>query len=237
MKTPPPRGPVALNVCRESRQFALERYELAFAGTNLIPGDMLFEDEWIKGRFGEKRIWVDFKRDVIFIFAEDGELGRCGHPHSWPFRLDRFVEYAKEEVGKIARLAIAGTWYGLSPTGMAEGPFGLVSIGMASLGPDLMKRLKKGKFGKFETLRELVVWHSDLFTLNRHYVTRSSEQVKREILDELRQEKERDVEWTAELPVVTILRDFEAKISEDGTHFLRDETPTKRHNAPIHINE
>jgi hypothetical protein len=31
------------------------------------------------------------------------------------------------------------------------------------------------------------------------------------------------VERTAELPVVTILRDFEVKISEDGIHFLRDE--------------
>jgi hypothetical protein len=70
---------------------------------------------------------------------------------------------------------------------MAEERFGLALIGVASLGPDLMKRLKKGNFGKFETLRELVVWHSDLFTLNRHDVT-SLEQVKREILNELRQE-------------------------------------------------
>jgi hypothetical protein len=238
MKVPPPLGPLALNVCHESRQLALKRYELSFAGTNLIPRDMPFKEEWVKGRFGEKRIWVDFKRDVIFIFSEDGQLGGCGHPHSRPFQLDLFAEYAKEEVGKIARLAIAGTWYGLkSLGGMAEGPFGRAPIGLAPMGPDLMRRLMEGMFGKFRALRELVVWHSDMVILNRHYVKRSSEQVKREILDVLRKEKERDVEWTAELPVVTILRDFEAKISEDGTHFLRDETPNKRYYAPMYIYE
>ena len=62
------RGPVALQVCSESRAVGMKRYELGFAGTNLAiePAD---KEEWERKGFGEKRIWVDFKHDIIFVDA------------------------------------------------------------------------------------------------------------------------------------------------------------------------
>jgi hypothetical protein len=71
-KLPPP-GPVALHVCRQSRDIALERYELAFGGklSTTCLGNKNVTDEWIAGGHGSPRIWVDFKRDVFVFRSSD----------------------------------------------------------------------------------------------------------------------------------------------------------------------
>lgn len=67
-----PPGPIALQVCRDSREITLERYELAFGGKlfNEIPQDdeeRLIHEEWRRGTFWEKKILVNFKHDLLLI--------------------------------------------------------------------------------------------------------------------------------------------------------------------------
>jgi hypothetical protein len=116
-----PPGPVQLHVCHESRRLALKRYQRAFGGAWLIPSGRLnreiWEDktrtahqEWHRRKLWEKRIWVDFERDIIFVDT----LRR--RPLSWDrTRVDGdplvfMKKYAKEETSKIRRLAVGGRW-------------------------------------------------------------------------------------------------------------------------------
>lgn len=103
-----PRGPSELYTCSESREVAKRRYQLAFAG-KLI--DSSIEGKWDRGgfgrkmlwldNFGEKRTWVDFKTDVLFLDLVDGWSHRYEqHP------LALLHDYATEEVSKIRRLGL-----------------------------------------------------------------------------------------------------------------------------------
>jgi len=101
-----PRGPSALYTCSESRGVAKRRYQLAFAG-KLIDGSI--EGKWDRGgfgrkilwlaHFGEKRTWVDFETDVVFLDLVGGWVHRR-HP------LALVHEFAAEDVGKIQRLGL-----------------------------------------------------------------------------------------------------------------------------------
>jgi hypothetical protein len=107
-------GPVALYVCQESREIALQRYELAFGGVDVdLDGSQKQywenrrqEDkaEWDRLCLFHKRIWVDFMKDIIFV---DGHhrtelYSKCSRRE--PLTLLRM--YAPEEASKIKRLAI-----------------------------------------------------------------------------------------------------------------------------------
>lgn len=97
------RGPVALEVCSESREVAMKRYELAFAGTNLAL-EAKDKKEWDKKAFGEKKIWVDFEQDIIVVDAMWRPLkySKCA-----PLRpLGLLRRYALEDSRKIRRLAL-----------------------------------------------------------------------------------------------------------------------------------
>jgi hypothetical protein len=53
-----PPGPVALNVCRESRAIALENYHLVFHGSVTCVRDHPSALEWVGG-LDQGKIWVD----------------------------------------------------------------------------------------------------------------------------------------------------------------------------------
>lgn len=97
------RGPVQLFVCRESRALALKRYERAFAGVARGGG--------FPERLSEKRIWVDFERDTIFVdnldrgfLTRDHKSGRIDRAH--PLTQMRFS--VVEDMKRIKKLAIGG---------------------------------------------------------------------------------------------------------------------------------
>ena len=115
MKVCLPRGPVAVEVCRESRKIALKRYELAFAAQNLIPGseDQRWEKEWKEGRCGEKRIWVDFENDILFLWNPRTMVRRlypAGAEQSVGCKIERFAALPDEYRNKIRRLALSVEW-------------------------------------------------------------------------------------------------------------------------------
>lgn len=77
-----PPGPVALYVCRESRDNALERYQRAFGGETCVLNDFFASQNWIGKGYGKGKIWVDFKRDVFFFNQSRfiGSLMRISSP-------------------------------------------------------------------------------------------------------------------------------------------------------------
>jgi hypothetical protein len=116
-----PQGPVQLYVCRESGALALKRYQRAFAGVAIIPRGQPVRDvceyrsqadrqTWNRRELWEKRIWVDFERDVIFVDTlKRGALSLSFRTRPVdPLVLMRL--YAKEEIKKIRRLAVGGRW-------------------------------------------------------------------------------------------------------------------------------
>ena len=128
------RGPVQLYVCHESRALALKRYQRAFAGIavrssfsgllfraqlprgepsyNLEEGLQIDRQTWSRRQLWEKRIWVDFERDVILV--DTLKRGPQSRNFRSPMRpVDPLVlmrMYAKEEMKQIRRLAVGGRW-------------------------------------------------------------------------------------------------------------------------------
>lgn len=85
-----PLGPQALHVNRESREVALrEGYGIAFAGEHGRP-ELKACKKWKSFGFAEKRIWINFLRDVLFL--EDVLL------------VKRRWRYATEEMEKVKRM-------------------------------------------------------------------------------------------------------------------------------------
>lgn len=194
------RGPVALEVCRESREVALKRYELAFAGENLAlePND---KKEWDKKGLGEKRIWVDFERDIIFVEAiwRPRKYSKCAQLN--PLGLLR--RYAPEDSNKIQRLAIGATWnwpYGGAVMAALRGR----GVAVGGDAPSWQRRPEW--FWGFDHVVELFV--DDLF--------KDQDQLKDGLLEEelvaekieerMREWRKQCPEWTAEVPRVKVIR-------------------------------
>jgi hypothetical protein len=202
MKVPPPRGPVALEVCRESRGIALKRYELAFAGINLLPGDVPFEKEWTKRRFGERRIWVDFKHDVLHIWNADLQIQNAANPPLRAHILGLFG-YLPEEFAKIRRLAIKGVWdRPMQPVG-GNGPYTMVPPAVPAL---LRSSVKRG-VALFGGLEELLVL-PQLAGTSEAVREAEAERVKGEIIDILRAEVESASWRESRPPEVTMITDL-----------------------------
>jgi hypothetical protein len=107
-------GPVALYVCSESRAVGTKRYEFAFKGKNiaLIQGDPDARADWHRRKLGERGIWVDFERDIVFIdsIAPEDRRSNVLSPTLMYTELGWFTACAKEEAKKIKRLAVGGRW-------------------------------------------------------------------------------------------------------------------------------
>lgn len=203
MKVRLPRGPIALEVCHESRKVALKRYELAFAGINLVPRDEPFEVEWKKGRFGEKRIWVDFKNDVLFIWNAERQVPTEVTQQQWPHRLELFARYVPEETAKIRRLGISGAWDITRQTIYGPGP-GHYNTAVVTVHPSLalLKSTVTRGIKLFGGLKELLVWSQEAVTC-APVRGAEAERVRGEIVDVLTREKERFPEWAGPLPLVS----------------------------------
>ncbi|KAE9373555.1 hypothetical protein N431DRAFT_231139 [Stipitochalara longipes BDJ] len=161
------RGPVQLYVCRESRALALKRYERAFSGVLMQPTvreincdweqrRQVDHQTWNRRKLWEKRIWVDFKSDIIFI-----DTLKRG-PASRNFRLrpvDPLVLmrlYAKDEIKRIRRLAVGGRWV------MHCGSNDIAQIGPSLMGSQVSRQrqasLIQGQAGNNTTLDLKYEW-------------------------------------------------------------------------------
>jgi hypothetical protein len=148
-----PKPPVAFHVCRESRAFAEERYELGFPWTNLFSENEEFTEMFKKGYLDQPRVWVDFKRDEIFVVDADDvmlELGTVrGVYFGDVFTLEVLESHLEKDVGKIQNLAVAGHW-SMQPPSQPR------SIADGALKEGLSLTLKA-----FKSLKRLKLYHSD----------------------------------------------------------------------------
>jgi len=211
MKHKPPRGPVALRVCRESREVALRHYQLAFAGTILKPGNHRFDGEWLERGFGEKRIWVDFKRDSVCVYAASRRTsyntvsldGRERWEDADRLIIELFTRHAPDETKNICHLAVVGPWdklalvmdsfHGLQPPGnVAEPP----------PGGDLQTALES-TLKDFQNLEELSVYYN---SYGQHQ-KKDLDGVRNEITDWYAHFAERDDNSATRLPVLRVLAD------------------------------
>jgi len=105
-------GPVSLYVCSESRAIARRKYEFAFKGVDIgLPhGDA--RKDWERRKLGERGIWVDFERDVVFVDSITPEDRRTDvlYPTLHLTELTWFALCAEKEAKKITRLAVGGHW-------------------------------------------------------------------------------------------------------------------------------
>lgn len=191
MNTPPPPGPVALYVCHESRKLALKHYELAFGGTNCQPDtDTKFADAWQKAGYGEKRIWVNFEIDTIFVAL--GQTHYLGCPGDI---LTMLTCYAKEEVKKIKWLAFSKHWSNCRTMNSPPKAWNI----------QLPKDLKS-----FTRLKEILIYHIESFnpTYNPEWIgpeiDRNLRDLKEAILVAFEMEKREDPAWTIDLPKIEI---------------------------------
>jgi hypothetical protein len=200
------RGPVALEVSSESREWAMRRYELAFAGTNLglEPKD---REEWDRKGFGEKRIWVDFEQDIIFVDAmwRVRKYSKCAPLN--PLGLLR--EYAPEESKKTHRLALGTSWAsGIGGSEIMKALHGS-KVPKGENGQSLEGRWEW--FWGFNNVEELLV--NDFFKRQRNESDLGvvgwleDENTVAMVIEEAMTEGREDCpEWTAEVPRVKVVR-------------------------------
>lgn len=205
-----PRAPVALHICRESREVALEHYSLAFAGRNILSIDPDFTALFNASGLNQKRTWVDWKRDTIFVVRGDQSFVEMRSVYGEPFFLEVLAGYGGDDSEKIQRLAVAGHW---TPN------------------PDRADQHKKLKEALVESvqlfpgLKELIIYHTDVSWEDfvsipeeddeaaRRWaaalVRREEWEVQEEIVRVLEEEKEKDDKWTTALPTVVVSRDWQ----------------------------
>jgi hypothetical protein len=161
---------------------------LAFAG-KLV--DKSIETKWDRGGLGrkrlwlncfrEKRIWVDFERDVVFLDLLNGysQLSLGGRN-----RTDFLHEFATEELSKIRRLGIGDR---LSRHGMSS-------------------RYIKPLGG----LKQLYFWDNfgNMYWSNN--LLKDKEVVRQRMVGEWEERKEQDKDWEGELPNLRIMRESDS---------------------------
>jgi hypothetical protein len=87
-----------------------EQYELAFGGTNCQPDtDKEFAEAWQKAGHRQKRIWVDYEIDTVFMPLEK-RMYTLYPRISSQNALEILAAYAAEEVNKIRWLALSEDW-------------------------------------------------------------------------------------------------------------------------------
>ncbi|KAH6666279.1 hypothetical protein B0J14DRAFT_604543 [Halenospora varia] len=181
-----PSAPVLLHVCHESRLIGMEIYTLAFAGHYLDHSCYLstFIEKWNKNPLGRKRVWIDFKRDLLFIDL-------LSKPHyNAPLHLffPILAEFCPEDISRVQRLAIG---CGSSP--MIYNRMVANFKATSALKP-------------FEALRELVI--CDAYE-KRFTWPRKEESVVKSISDSLLNIQKSEG-WKRELPIIKVSRELDA---------------------------
>jgi hypothetical protein len=188
----PPPGPIAMQVCRDSRDFALSRYSLAFAGCNRTPGNEDFSQVFEDHELGIGKIWVDFRHDTVFIPNTDDVAYTQLH-EPWP--LEFYLEFARADVRRIEKLAVMGHWRQKVPN---PGWFG----DDGGLRECLIRKLKF-----FTALKELKVYFTYMDTSlegDERQKVMDAGIVRKWIIDDLVAAKADCEDWTADLPMVTV---------------------------------
>jgi hypothetical protein len=148
--------PVALLVCKESRDIALQNgYRIAFKNTtHHLEGQYMYKKFWDSNQLREKGVWVNFERDLIMLDI----LWRNGHPVKNSIQPLRLL--SKLAPGDVRCIKLLGLGGGKGPR--LSRPWNaphIYSFGILGGRPDLDRvhewLLKLG----FESLRE--VWVDD----------------------------------------------------------------------------
>lgn len=207
MRRKPPPGPIALQVCRQSRHFAKKHYELAFAGVNFIHGDDEFEKLWRRQNLSEKRIWVNFKLDVLFFHNADARSSIWGTRNEHIYDLEILAELAQSEVSKVKNLAISGVWSDISNPHRSWGNHPNPEVlPPCPVGP--LRLVLERTFHRFKNLQNLLVHNADLnrhgmrpFAENQDVILADLKHIEEAIHKYLKSEKNRSVG-------VTVLKGF-----------------------------
>ncbi|KAF4627617.1 hypothetical protein G7Y89_g10537 [Cudoniella acicularis] len=153
-----------------------------------------FIKRWKKFSLGEKKIWIDFERDVVFLDV----WHRTGLEECLSRKL--FQEFVPDEVSRIKRLGFGGGWAVAS---------GATRTFMELIG-------QRGVFDGFTSLEEVYVW-DDISTIppppsgNRHPFALSDKEPFRLGLVKSLEILRSKGGWDAErpLPSVRIMRDLD----------------------------
>jgi hypothetical protein len=174
----------------------LSRYGLAFAAVDVdevhrSPNLLDRSDRGVDFEFqvaGELRIWVDFERDEIL-----NDSSACGDPRDTSIVL--LALYAKEQVKKIRRLSLGGSWVAMMKTNDRRRCWGL------------SQRLRF-----FEASEELIVYDSSLAPKPKvpEILEHWKEKVEREIREELQRAQSLTAQggWAVDLPLIRVDCDF-----------------------------
>ncbi|KAH6666101.1 hypothetical protein B0J14DRAFT_605312 [Halenospora varia] len=192
--TPP--GPSMLSVCSESREVALQYYDLEFGGVHWMDGNRQFKERWERYGLGEKTIWVDFRRDVVFL-----EVINIIRIQNLMQVLWHFVA-ARDEggLGRIRRLGIGGRW----------GSQG------AQWHNEIKAVVEQPKFGRtFGSVEELFVWDNcEVMWEGAEprrgtvYEVSKKDLVERKVREDLEGMKKKKGWWDKDrpIPVVRVMR-------------------------------
>lgn len=222
----PPPGPATLHINRESRAIALQHYSLAFGGLNLRPADDdEFSAEWEEKGYGQKKIWVDFERDLIVVEEHGMTQHRVNSDPQHPLHL--LTRFAPEEVKKIRRLGVSERWQATSPIPDRAAAIAVRWFHSESAGHCLLKTLKH-----FVKLKELEVYEigelwlkqrywRDLYqtmqTLETNFLLENMDAWKAQLVEVLEKERDEDEEWKHEMPRITVRKGLcEGKDRWDG---------------------
>jgi len=190
-------GPLALQICRESRAVTLEHYKLAFPGYNASPAsDPYFSTVFKEQKLGEARIWVNFSLDEILISWMDPKISSWGaNSHYTAAYISLLSLYATGDAMRIERLAVQGQWR-LEEEWEATTYFARQTFGLCT---SLINSLKDYKRRK--ELR--------LFCLEEG--GRTERELEREVLETLESERRKSVSSALtmpRLPTVSVSKDL-----------------------------
>ena len=209
----PPPAPVALFVCRESRELALKRYCLAFGGTKHwhCPSPAhrdLGDEDWERCRHGEKRIWVDFERDTLVAACVTASDGFWQHVDRAPLSL--MAQFAPVETRMLRRVAVGGFWTE-SWRYPGKSFIRLKSHYQTRPVPGFVWSIYNSQLWKFPNLKELVVYYSwEETDEEQSPASWTVEEARGLVVDRLNEARSRQQEWISTLPVITLVKDLKS---------------------------
>ena len=182
----------------------MKHYKLAFASVNFVENDVAFETFWGDLNLGEKRIWVNYKLDLLFFHDADARSSIWGTRNDKNFDLEILATLAPDEVSKIRNLGVSGVWSDLTGPFRKWGDTQNVERPPPPLPNGILQSIFDSTIHKFESLQNLLVHNTDGHRLkvreltgNRAIVLRDLAQIEKDIHAYLKTAKKVTVEVTA----------------------------------------